>query len=487
MTTKIILEVIKGQLKGKIFNFDERMTCIVGRSPKCNLRLPDDKAHAKASRYHCLLDINPPDIRIRDLGSLNGTYVNGQKIGQRPKNAKLKNKQSVQFFPEYDLRASDEIRIGETVFRIGVSMPGVCADCWEDIPEKDLELSKIEENVYRCEQCRIKFVTTDQLPVPICPRCKFCGKDVTGKVRRRGDYVCGTCSKKPESIIQKLLSDAEDGQTDLAALEGYTLKRMIGRGRIGAVYLAENQKTGVLSALKIMIPMVSVGKEARERFLREIMLTGGLKHNHVIRLYDYGYYKGIFFFLQEVGEGGSIADAMRASGGTLPVDTAVKFINQLSDGLTYIHNVDMVHRDIKPVNLLLTNDRETAKISDCGLSKAFDAAGLSGLSMTGDLMGSPQFMPRQQVINFKFARSEADVWALAASLYNMLTGAFPREFPTGKDPWSVIVTDQPVPILQRNNRLPEKLAAVIDTALVDKLEIAYKTAAELKTAIKEAL
>lgn len=83
MPSQVTLTVTEGKFKGQEVVFTERTTCLIGRDEDCNLQLPDDKEHSTISRYHCLLDINPPNARIRDFGSLNGTYVNNQKIGQR--------------------------------------------------------------------------------------------------------------------------------------------------------------------------------------------------------------------------------------------------------------------------------------------------------------------------------------------------------------------------------------------------------------------
>jgi serine/threonine-protein kinase len=128
-----------------------------------------------------------------------------------------------------------------------------------------------------------------------------------------------------------------------------------------------------------------------------------------------------------------------------------------------------------------------AKVADFGLAKSFEAAGLSGLTATGSAAGSPWFMPRQQVINFLYAKPDVDVWAVAASLYNMLTGRFPRNFPPGKDPWRVVLESASVPIQNHLPSIPAKLARVIDHALIDQPEIPIKTAAELKRQLKEAL
>src|SRR5688572_28071350 len=108
MPAKVTLTIIEGELSGREFDFDDRTTCIIGRGGDCNPRIPDDEPHQTISRHHCLLDINPPDIRVRDFGSLNGTYVNGRKIGQRDSTQTPLQAAEVRF-PEYDLRHGDAI------------------------------------------------------------------------------------------------------------------------------------------------------------------------------------------------------------------------------------------------------------------------------------------------------------------------------------------------------------------------------------------
>jgi eukaryotic-like serine/threonine-protein kinase len=138
---------------------------------------------------------------------------------------------------------------------------------------------------------------------------------------------------------------------------------------------------------------------------------------------------------------------------------------------------------LKPSNLFLAKvkDEVIVKIGDYGLSKAFDLAGLSGQSMTGGAAGTPVFMCRQQLLNFKYSKPEVDVWATAACLYNMLTGYFPRNF-TG-DPFLAVLQNEPVPIRQRDASIPKELAKVIDLALQEKPQIYFQTAAEFKKAL----
>src|SRR5690606_35330183 len=113
-------------------------------------------------------------------------------------------------------------------------------------------------------------------------------------------------------------------------------------------------------------------------------------------------------------------------------------------------------RDLKPQNLFLaaSGGSRVVKVADVGLAKAFASAGLSGHTRTGTVAGTPVFMPRQQVINFKYSKPEVDVWAMAATFYHMLTGVFPRDFYAHQDPWQTVLNTNPVPIRKRDASIP---------------------------------
>jgi serine/threonine protein kinase len=255
-----------------------------------------------------------------------------------------------------------------------------------------------------------------------------------------------------------------------------------------------------------MLPRVAATtKSAKEKFEREIANTQALKHPNVVRVREAGPAHGVFFFTVEYCDGGSVDKVMEARKRVLTVDEAMAIILPALDGLEYAHHAHipyvkladgtigqgkgLVHRDLKPHNLFLSGSgrSQVVKIGDYGLSKAFDFAGMSGLTATGEAAGSPWFMPRQQVVNFKYAMPEVDVWAMAASLYFMLTGAYPRNFPEDQDRWEIVLTTSAVPIRRRDPSIPRKLADVIDAALVDKPGIGIRSAAALKKALEDAL
>lgn len=448
MTATVTLRLVRGRLERTEYTFAERTTCVLGRAGDCAPRLPDDVDHRTVSRHHCLLDINPPDARIRDFGSLNGTFVNGTRIGRREAHQTPEEGAALPF-PEHDLVDGDEIRLGETVFRVEIRLP------------------------------------TGQRTLTLA-RCVECDREVEGELGgRTGEYVCAACQDEPGVMAERLVELADGGHCELAPITGYTLLRELGRGGMGAVYLARHERTGREVALKVMLPKTAASPAARKRFFREVELTRALRHPNVAALYDAGFASGVFYFTTEYCAAGSLDRLVARGGGRLEVTEAVRLACQALEGLAYAHAQSVVHRDLTPQNILLgeTDGSTVAKIGDFGLAKAFDQAGLSGLTRTGVTAGKPWYLPRRQVIDFKNVTPAVDVWALAACLYHSLTGAYPRDFPRDKDPWQVILQVAPVPIRRREPGLPPALAEVIDEALRENPESAFHTADELRRAL----
>jgi pSer/pThr/pTyr-binding forkhead associated (FHA) protein len=453
----VTLSLVQGRLETTEYAFGERTTCILGRAGDCSPRLPDDEHHRTVSRHHCLLDINPPDVRIRDFGSRNGTFVNDQKIGQREAHQTPEQAAALSF-PEHDLADGDEIRLGRTVFRVGVRAPAAA----------------------------------ERKPTLVVARCAKCDREVAGEIgARSGSYLCAACQAEPAAVLQMLLDGARDEQrADLAPVAGYALVRELGRGGMGVVYLARHQSTGQEVALKVMLPRVAASAAARARFLREAALTRALRHPNIAALHDVGFADATFYFTTEYCAGGSLDQLLERRGGRLPAGEAMPLVLQALDGLEHAHGQGVVHRDLTPSNILLAEDGEgrlTAKVSDFGLAKAFDQAGLSGLTLTGATAGKPWYLPRQQVINFRNAAPAVDVWALAACLYHCLTGQYPRDFPPGQDPWQVVLQQPPEPIRRRAPGVPPPLAEAIDQALREHPKIGFQTTADLRRALSRAL
>jgi serine/threonine protein kinase len=156
-------------------------------------------------------------------------------------------------------------------------------------------------------------------------------------------------------------------------------------------------------------------------------------------------------------------------------------------GLDHAHGKGLVHGGLKPSNVLLHGGGRSpvVKVGDYGLAKAFAEVGLGG---DGGRFGGPEFMPRQQAERPRDCKPEVDVWAAAATLYHLLTGAFPRDFPRDEpDRHSVVLSTPPVPLRRRHPAAPEKLAALIDRALCDDPAIPFQTAADFGRALEGVL
>ncbi len=448
MPAKVVLTITQGQLSGTKYTYEDREVCTIGRHKDCNVRLPSDADHAQVSRYHCLLDINPPFIRVRDLGSGNGTYVNGKRVG-----AQTKPEEKSPDTLERDLVDGDLLQIGYTAFQVNI----------EDTENADNLLA------------RSQFTAPDN--------------------RQAAD---------------NLLALAAGDHPSLAGIRGYTIVKLLGSGKCGAVYLAQNDATEEMVALKVMLPQMAVNDRAVKMFIREMSNTQALRHPNVVRTFEYGEAENIFYFTMECCLEGNVSDFIQRQGGKVPLKIAISITLQVLAGLEYTHNAvfpavrladgsigegqGLVHRDLKPANIFLsrTGDKTLAKIGDYGLAKAFELAGMSGQTLTGQkgVMGTPSFMSRQQLLNTKYVQPAVDVWAAAACLYNMLTGTPPRNF--GKrDPLQVILLDGAVPILEREPNLPPALAKVIDQALFEDPknhhDIFYKRAIDFRNALGEAL
>lgn len=451
MVGKLSLAVSDGPRAGKVFVFDQHDTLLVGRMADCHVCLPDDPY---VSRHHFLLEVNPPDARVRDLGSLAGTYVNGQKHGGRERHETPKEG-AMRVYPQVDLHDGDKIRVGKTVFQVHIEVPA-------------------------------------QVPTPVY--CQRCHKDVSSEVNsaRQGEYICEQCQKHIESNPEALLAVALDPEVrriqQAIYLADYDIGKQIGVGGMGAVYLVKHKRTGEQAAVKVLLSKVRVNDQAREQFLREIETTRKLNHPYIVQFLGSGAVGSIFYILLEYCAGGSVAHLMRQRGGQLSLDEARPILLQVLEGLAYVHAEGFVHRDLKPQNILLSGSpgQWVARISDLGLAKSFEQAGLSGMTATGSFSGSFPFMPREQVVNFKRVRPVCDIWAMGATCYNILTGTYPRSQRPGQDPIDAILRNDIVPLRQRASHIPAPIAGVIDRALATIERDRYQHAGEMYEALLHA-
>lgn len=448
MSAKVRLNVTAGPMKGKEFTFAEHDTFVFGRHKDCHCCLPDDKL---VSRHHFFMEVNPPDVRIRDFGSLNGTHVNGRKIGAREK-GETPETGAKRVYPDVEIKHGDVIEVGQSKLAV----------------------------VVEAQQSSAHVV------------CDRCGKDVAAEAAgRSGSYVCAACRQSMQQDPAQLVRDAvgHPATPDEAAapFPGYRIVKRLAAGGFGVVYLAERTRDHHPVAIKVMLSRVAVDDGARSKFGHEIKLLQNLRHPHIVELLDFKAEGSAFYFVMEYCPGGSVERYMAELGGKLPLQAAWPIMLHALEGLAHAHKSGVVHRDLKPGNILLagTAKAPTAKIDDLGLAKNFEQAGFSGMTLTGAYAGTPVFMPREQLTNFKYVKPSADVWSLGATFYNCLTGQLPRNFPKGADPVDIILKNEVVPIRQRDSKLPADLAAVLDKALQPLAKDRYTNAADMLAAVQK--
>lgn len=447
MPGKVTLTVVVGSTKGDEFVFREHDTCLCGRQENNRVYLPGDEL---ISRHHCILEIVPPNVSIRDLGSKNGIYIDGKKYGGRADN-EFPEEGSRREYPTVSLQHGSKVGIGKTLLHVSIEVP------------------KKESKKLRCQQCK---------------------KEVAVEVdaERQGIFLCAACRRSALSD-PKILFDQEQKSTP-EIIPGYRLLNELGRGGMGVVYLVQNMTSKRLAALKIMLPHLAVNEVAQLKFLREIETTRALQHRHIVTFIEGGIQKGAFYFLLEYCDAGNLYDLLKRRGGKLSLNEAGPIMLQALQGLASAHKQGFIHRDLKPQNILLSGQegRLTAKIGDMGLAKSFEEAGFSGMTVTSDgFVGSLPYIPREQIINYKYVKPVSDVWAIGATFYYLLTGQLPRMKQQGEDTINMILYGQSIPIRQRNPSIPPPVAAIIDRSLESEASDRYQNAGEMYAELAKVL
>ena len=483
---RVTLELIGGSMDGKTFDFAEPDVFIFGRARDCQCCISEDDN--MVSRHHFLLEVNPPECQIRDLGSLNGTYVNGVKYGGREKGEEPDPEKAAKNALPVELRNGDIVNVGQTRIRVTVqsekaeASPAVCVRCGHQIPMEKRDALAYIAGTYLCQECRRAVAPPEEKRI-----AGAAPGEIKGAEGRRLDKQAGREKDGAELLDQLIDAVGRKSGGNMPQIPGYSFVRELGRGAFGKVYLVTRQRDNKEMALKIMLANKrDVSQKDIQLFQRETENCMKLRHPNIVALEEQGHVNGMFYFVMEFCPGGSMSDLMTKRGGHLELEEALPLMLQALDGLAYIHSEGFVHRDLKPNNILLDKSK-TAKISDLGLAKNFASAGLSGFTRQGSFAGTAPFMPAEQVTNYRYVQPTTDVFSMGATFYNMLTGDCVYDFPRGVEPLRVVLEQKIVPIGQRKRNIPKKVATVIDKAISAKPTDRYPTATEMKRALEEAV
>ena len=427
---RVTLKVLEGPYAGRDFTFDQHDTFLIGRSDNAHLYLPEDKFF---SRHHCLIEIAPPRVFLRDLGSTNGTFVNNQRV------------------TEAFLSSGDRIQGGATVLQVEVQA------------EQPVTIDNSE-------------APTLSRPTLVQVECANCGRreQTEAAPDAKLTFICEECREELKRRPQPV--------------PGYEMIRVLGRGGMGCVMLARDEKSGSSVAIKTLLPEVAVADQSLKRFMREIEVAAALDHPNIVRFLESGTHNGAVYLVTEYVEGSDAARLADSQGGRLPYRQAIDIVSQSLDALAYAHTLGYIHRDIKESNILITGGESnmTAKLTDFGLAKSFTQSGMSGITMAGDMAGTFAYMPPEQIRDFRNVRPTSDIYAIGMTAYSLLAGDIALNLGPGHDMAGTvraIFEGRIIPLRERAPDVPERVAEVIERALAKEPDQRWQSAKAMRTAL----
>jgi hypothetical protein len=262
----------------------------------------------------------------------------------------------------------------------------------------------------------------------------------------------------------------------------YSLERELGRGGMATVYLAKDLKHGRDVALKVIRPDLAAAVGS-ERFLREIEITAGLNHPHILPLLDSGALDGLLYYVMPYVAGGSLRRLLE-SDTDLPLEAIVRIVNEVASALDYAHNRGVVHRDIKPENILFNEG--LAVVGDFGIARAVGSAPREQVTRTGAALGTLGYMSPEQALGRSELDSRTDVYSLGCVVYEMLTGGTPASWPGPEEVKLGHLEDVPPKHRRRLDRFPGRIEQILARALALRTEDRFRHAGELARALESA-
>ena len=440
MSAEVILKINKGSLKGEEFSYKMRESFVIGHATDCPVCFSEDTV----SRHHCHIDINPPDVMIYDLKSLNGTWLNGELIGQRDPSLTPEEAQATpEGIPIIPIKSGDKLGLGKDCeIEIIIKKTAVCASCQcelDEIKKKDKsgrpicrncyekqekqrridEIRKIKEQEQNNEKPKPQQKTQPQVQMTaqqdgrpqaqqdaqpkaqpeVQPQnniCYICGNAFDEDTN--GTNICSKCRKNPVNILQFLFNLAKQDKGDPVNIAGFRNIKLLGEGGMGQVWLVENEKTAERMALKVMIPDCARDERSIKVFLREAYTGCALKNANIVEHFKFGRSGSIFYILMELCKGGSVDKLLEKKGGSLgrneqDMAIATSIMLQTLDGLYFTHNalipVVLEKNETEKRKGVVHRDFKPANIfiANTDISRPFVKVGDFGLAKAFDAAG----------------------------------------------------------------------------------------------------
>jgi serine/threonine-protein kinase len=286
-------------------------------------------------------------------------------------------------------------------------------------------------------------------------------------------------------VPDPLASAADDelrAHVERALAAHYELDCEIGRGGMGIVYRAKDRRLKRQVAIKLLPPELAFRSEIKSRFLREAETAAQLSHPNIVPIYTVDEQEGLVFFVMAYVSGDNLAKRLHERG-VLTVDETRRVLREVADALAYAHDRGVVHRDIKPDNILLEQATGRPLVTDFGIARAMDSEGDSRLTATGMAIGTPAYMSPEQAAGEREIDGRSDLYSLGILGYQMLTGEPP--FVASSTPAMLVkhISERPIPVEQRRADVPQDLARTVMTLLEKEPANRFSSAAMLVNAL----
>jgi CHASE2 domain-containing sensor protein/tRNA A-37 threonylcarbamoyl transferase component Bud32 len=266
------------------------------------------------------------------------------------------------------------------------------------------------------------------------------------------------------------------GGTEKPMLGRYQVEKELGKGAMGVVYQGKDPKISRVVAIKTMALAQEFETdelaEVKERFFREAETAGRLSHTNIVTIYDAGEEHDLCYIAMELLKGKDLVPFTK-QGNLLPIDKVVSVIARVADALGYAHKQNVVHRDVKPANIMYEPESDVVKVTDFGIARITD----SSKTKTGMVLGTPSYMSPEQLQGKKID-GRSDLFSLAVSLYQLSCGRLPFEGDSMAQLMYKIANEHAPDILQFNATLPPKFVAFLDKAMSKEAEHRYQTGDE---------
>ncbi|MCW8131427.1 MAG: protein kinase [Planctomycetota bacterium] len=299
---------------------------------------------------------------------------------------------------------------------------------------------------------------------------------------RNGTFVNGKLSTKNSDGLVPLkfgdqikigdtVMEVVDEKNEPISIEipGYKIHEKVGVGGMGTVYKAKQLSMDRIVALKVLNERYSNDREFVDRFIREARAAGKLNHPNVIHVHDVSKANGRHYFSMEYIDGNSVKEMLRVDG-KVPVEKAVDIVIQTAKALEFAHENGIVHRDIKPDNIMLTKDG-VVKIADLGIAKTFEETGLTAKD-NRRVMGTPHYMAPEQALG-KDIDHRVDIYSLGATFYHMLTGTTPFSGSTAHEVLKAHIQESLPPIQEFTQLVPDPICFIIERMMAKLPEKRY--------------